>query len=144
MSTARRSVRIRRPVDEVAKLATDPDVVLPIVGGFGRARRVAGNPDGSQEWELFLVVGTIHVGGRVLVERPSGDAMVWQSLRGTRHQARIEVAEADGGAVVTMSITPEFAGTLTGPLTGVLARGILDRYIEAGMQQLRHHIEFGH
>lgn len=143
MSTADRTILIRRPVDEVAKLATDPAVILPIIGGFGRFAHIGDNPDGSQCWELFIVVGTIHVGGQVLIEAPAGDTLSWHSLRGTRHTARIEVTPDPIGAAVTMSVSAEFAGALTGRLTGILARGILNRYIEAGLEQLRHHIEYG-
>lgn len=143
MSTARRTVLIRRSVEEVAKLTTDPDVILPIMGGFGRFSHIADNPDGSQRWELFISVGTIHVGGQVLIEAPSNDALQWRSLRGTRHTARIEVAPDPVGAAVTMSVSTEFAGALTGRLTGILARGILNRYIDAALEQLRHHIEYG-
>lgn len=143
MGGVSRSVLIRRPVDEVAKIATDPDVALPIIGGFGAFDRIARNPDGSQEWDLYLDVGTIHVGGRVLVEPPSESTLAWRSRRGTRHSARLEVSPADGGALVTMSVTAEFAGMLAGWITSLLANGILARHIEAGLQQLRHHIEYG-
>lgn len=143
MGAVKRSVLVRRPITEVAKRATDPDVVLPIIGGFGRFDRIARNPDESQEWDLYLEVGTIHVGGRVLVEPPSGYTMVWTSQRGTKHNARIEVAAVEDGALVTMSISVQFAGLVAGWATGLLANGILGRHIEAGLEQLRHHIEYG-
>lgn len=142
MGTTARSVLVRRPVDEVATVATDPAVVLPIIGGFGRFEHIRSNPDGSEEWDLFTKVGTIHVGGRVLIERPQRNTLAWRSFRGTRHSGRIDVAAADDGAVVTMAVTVEFAGMVTGRLTFLLARDILGRRIEAGLQQLRHHIEY--
>jgi carbon monoxide dehydrogenase subunit G len=143
MGAVTRSALVRRPVDEVAKVATDPDVVFPIMSGFGKFDLIAKTPDGSQEWDLYLNVGTIHVGGRVLVEPPSGPILVWRSRRGTRHNARMEVSPAEGGALMTLSVTVEFAGLLAGWLTSLLAQGILARHIEAGLEQLRHHIEFG-
>lgn len=143
MSRVVKSVFVARPVDTVTKVATTPEVVLPIMAGFGRFDLLSRHPDGSQEWDLYLNVGTIHVGGRVLVDPPTESAVAWRSCRGARHTARIEVAAADGGAVVTMSITVEFAGLLTGRLTGVLADPIVGRHIEAGLEQLRHHIEYG-
>lgn len=142
MGTALRSVPVRRPVDEVAKVATDPEVVLPIIGGFGRFEQIARHPDGSEEWDLFTNVGTIHVGGRVLVAPPRQHILLWRSYRGTHHSGCIQVGPGRDGAVVTMSVTVEFAGMLTGRLTFLLARGILGRRIEAGLQQLRHHIEY--
>ena len=143
MGTTRKSILVRRPVDEVAKSATDPGMVLPALGALGRVLCCDRHPDGSQEWDLFIIVGTIHVGGRVLIENPSWDTMVWRSLRGKRHHAHVEVAPAEDGATVTMAVTTEFTGTLSGPLTGLLAGPILGRYLDAILEQLRHRIEYG-
>jgi hypothetical protein len=143
MGTVTRSALVRRPVDEVAKVAIDPDVVFPIMGAFGRFDLITRNPDGSQEWDLHIDVGTIHVGSRIRVEPPSEYTLVWRWLRGTRHHAHIEVSPAEDGATVTMAVTIQFAGFLAGWITGRLAQGILGRRIAAGLQQLRHHIEYG-
>lgn len=143
MGTVTRSVRIRRPVDAVARVATDPEQAFGLIVAFGKFDPVARTPDGSQEWDLFLDVGTIHVGGRVLVEPPSGAILEWRSYRGTRHNGRLEVSPVEGGALVTMSVTVEFAGLLAGWVTSLLAQGILARRMEAGLEQLRHHIEYG-
>lgn len=143
MGTVTRSVRVRRPVDMVATVATDPDEVFPLISVFGKFDPVARAPDGSQEWDFFLDVGTIHVGGRVLVEPPSGSILEWHSRRGTRHNGRLEVSPVEGGALVTMSVTVEFAGLLAGWITSLLAQGILARRMEAGLEQLRHNIEYG-
>ncbi len=143
MGTVARSVLVRRPVDAVAKVATHPEEAFPVVGAFGKFDLIAETADGSQEWDLYLDVGTIHVGGRVLVEPPAGPILAWRSRRGTHHSGRIEVSPAEGGALVTMSVTVEFAGLLAGWFTGLLAQGILGRHIEAGLEQLRHHIEYG-
>lgn len=143
MAAVTRAVSVRRPVDEVTKVATDPAVVFPIMGGFGRFDFITRRPDGSEEWDLYLNVGTILVGGRVLVAPPDGTVLAWQSLRGTSQSARIEVSPAEGGARVAMEMTVQFAGRITGWFTGELARGILARNMEAGLQQLRHEIEYG-
>lgn len=143
MNTVTGSVLVRRGVEEVAKIATDPDVVLPIIGGFGRFALIHRNPDGSQEWDLFLRIGTVHVGGRILIEPPSDHALTWRALRGKRHTARIEVTPDGDYAQLSISVTTEFVGALTGRLTGLLSRGILARQIDAGLQQLRHYIEHG-
>lgn len=144
MGAVTRSVLIRGAFNDVAKVATDPDVVFPIIGGFGRFDFIEQNGDGTQEWDLYLDVGTIHVGGRVLVEQPSERVLIWHSLRGTHHLARIEVLPAGDGAKVSMMISVELAGgLLTGWVTTFLAEGILARHLEAGLQQLRHRIEYG-
>ncbi len=144
MGTVTRSTAVQASVDKVAKVATDPDVVFPIMGAFGRFDCIDRRPDGSQEWDLYLDVGTIHAGGRVLVESPSENSLVWQSVRGIQHKAHIEVSPTTNGATVTMTISVEFAGRLlAGWVTGLLADGILARHIEAGLQQMRHRIEYG-
>jgi carbon monoxide dehydrogenase subunit G len=143
MGTVTRTASVRRPVDEVAKVAVDPDVVFPIMGAFGTFDPITRNSDGSQEWALHIDVGTIHVGSRIRVEPPTEHTLVWRWLQGTRHHAHIDVSPAGDGATVTMSVTLQFAGFLAGWITGTLAQGILGRRIEAGLQQLRHHIEYG-
>lgn len=143
MGTVSKSALVQRPIDEVAKVATDPDVVFPIVGAFGKFDHITRNPDGSEEWDLHIDVGTIHVGSRILVEPPSENTLVWRWLRGTRHDGRIELSPAEDGTTVTMSVNIEFAGFLAGRITGILAQGIMGRHIEAGLQQLRHRIEYG-
>lgn len=144
MGSTTRSIRIRGDFDEIARMATDPDVVFPIMGGFGRFDRIDRYSDGSQEWDLYLDVGSIHVGGRVAVDAPGAGSLTWRSIRGTHHSARLEVSPDDGGAVVSMTVTVELAGRLVvGWVAQFLADGILGRHIEAGLQQLRHRIEYG-
>jgi len=144
MGAITRSAAVRGDFDAIVKVATDPDVVFPIMGGFGRFDLIDRYPDGTQEWDLYLDVGSIHVGGRVAVEAPSENTLTWRSIRGTHHSARLEVSPADGGAVVAMTITVELAGRLlAGWVAQFLADGILGRHIEAGLQQLRHQIEYG-
>ncbi len=144
MGTVTRSTLVHAGVEEVVKVATDPSVVFPIMGAFGRFECIDRLPDGSQEWDLFLDLGTIHAGGRVLVGAPSEHSLVWQSVRGIQHSAHIEVTPAADGATVTMTISVQFAGRLlAGWATGLLADGILARHIEAGLQQMRHRIEYG-
>lgn len=143
MGSTTRSIRIRGDFDEIAKAATDPDVVFPIMGGFGRFELIERYSDGTQEWDLYLDVGSIHVGGRVAVDAPGAHTLTWRSIRGTHHSARLEVSPEDDGALVAMTITVELAGRLVmGWVAQFLADGILGRHIEAGLQQLRHRIEY--
>jgi hypothetical protein len=133
---------VHRPVDEVAKVAIDPDVVFPVISAFGKFDFITRNPDGSQEWDLHVDVGTIHVGSGIRVEPPSENKLVWHWIRGTRHHAYIEFSPVEAGTLVTMSVTNEFAGRIAGWITGQFARGILGRRVVAGLEQLRHHIEY--
>lgn len=144
MSTSvHRSVHIRRPVDEVAALATDPRIVLPIVGGLGRYKELTTDANGLGEWDVFLDIGSVHVGGRVVVERPGPRTLAWHAVRGTRHQLKVNVDDEGDGARVTISMSLQLAGFVLGRVAEMLARGIMVRHLDAGLQQLRHQLEFG-
>jgi uncharacterized membrane protein len=143
-TTVRRSITVHRPASEVVKVATDPLVVLPIIGGLGRFEQIDTDADGVGEWDLFLDVGSVHVGGRVVVERPDASRLTWHSVRGTHHQLELFVTdgEAPGESTVTIAMSLQLAGFFTGRVAELLASGIMARHLEAGLQQLRHHLEF--
>jgi hypothetical protein len=142
MSTSvRRSITIRRPVDRVAAIATDPNVVLPIIGGLGRFKQLDTDAQGLGEWDVFIDVGSIHVGGRVVVERPGPLQLRWHATRGTRHQLELTVFEHGEESEVAIVMSLQLAGFVLGRVAETLARGIMARHIEAGLQQLRHHVE---
>jgi len=141
-TTATESVVVRRPVEEVAKVATDPGVMLPLVAGLGRFEFIGRNDDGTEEWDMFLDIGAIHVGGRVHVV-PAGSQLTWESVRGTRHAMVVEVTDHPDGARVTMAMTVQLGGLVLGRVAERLARGIAGRHLIAGLEQLRHHLEFG-
>jgi uncharacterized membrane protein len=141
-TTATESVVVRRPVEEVAKVATDPGVMLPLVAGLGRFEFIRRNDDGTEEWDMFLDIGAIHVGGRVHVV-PAASQLTWESVRGTRHAMVVEVTDHPDGAEVTMAMTVQLGGLVLGRVAERLARGIAGRHLVAGLEQLRHHLEFG-
>jgi hypothetical protein len=144
MSTSvRRSIVVHRPADEVAAIATDPNVVLPIIGGLGRFQKLNTNADGLGEWDVFIDIGSIHVGGRVVVERLGPRQLSWHATRGTRHQLELTVYEHGDESEVAIVMSLQLAGFVLGWVAETLARGIMGRHIEAGLQQLRHHVEFG-
>ena len=85
-TTARATVRVRRHVDDMAGFATDPHQCLPVMGGFARFRHVQDLPAPKhQEWEVFLHVGTLQMGGAVEVDLTRERHLIWRSVRGTRH-----------------------------------------------------------
>jgi hypothetical protein len=141
-TTATESIVVRRPLEEVAKIATDPGVLLPLVAGLGRFEFIERAQDGTEEWDMFLDIGAIHVGGRVqVVSAPP--TLSWQSVRGTRHSMVVEVSDHPDGSLVTMAMTVQLGGLLLGRAAELLARGIAGRHLVAGLEQLRHHLEFG-
>jgi hypothetical protein len=142
-ATARRTIRIRKPLEEVAAIATDPRVVLPIVGGLGRFKAIDTDDEGLGEWDVFIDVGSIHVGGRVVVERPDPHRLAWHAIRGTRHQLELTTEFAGEETEVAIEMRVQLAGLLLGYVAERIAAGIMGRHIDAGLQQLRHHIEFG-
>jgi len=141
-SSVRRSVVVRRPVDRVAAVATDPRVLLPIIGGLGRFQELATDADGFGEWDLFIDIGSVHVGGRVVVERPGPLQLSWRATRGTRHQLELTVYEHGVESEVAIVMRLQLAGFVLGRVAETLARGIMARHLDAGLQQLRHHVEF--
>lgn len=141
-TTVRRSITIRRSVAEVAAIATDPRVVLPIIGGLGRFKELATDAEGLGQWDLFIDIGSVHVGGRVVVERPEPRRLTWHAIRGTRHQLALNVDEEGDNARVTITMCLQLAGLVLGWVAETLARGIMARHLDAGLQQLRHHAEF--
>ena len=137
------TVLVRRPVAEVAPLATDPDAILPLMGGLGRFRLITRRPDGTELWDLFLDVGSIHIGGRVEVPVPEPTVLEWKSVRGTRHSCRLEVTDEGEHARLSITMSLELAGgLLAARVAGFLAGGIMRRHLQAGLEQLRHHIEY--
>ena len=141
VTTATESVVVRRPLEEVAKVATDPGVLLPLVAGLGRFDFIERSPDGTEEWDMFLDIGAVHVGGRVHVVS-SPPTLSWQSVRGTRHSMKVEVTEHPEGAEVTMAMTVRLGGLVLGRVAEILAKSIAGRHLVAGLEQLRHHLEF--
>ena len=71
-----RGITIRRPHREVAGFVTDPHRFLPVIPGFARFTFVGAAAEGGEEWDVFLDVGTLHVGGRVLTERGYAREMI--------------------------------------------------------------------
>lgn len=142
MGSVERQIHINRPIDDVRPLLADPTVVFKTIGDFGRSDKVADRPDGDQEWDLYLRVGTVYIGGRVQVHADT-DGTSWRSIRGTHNKGWVS-AEADStGTTVTMRISVTFSGMVTGWLTGLLADNILARHLEAGLEEFRHRIEYG-
>jgi len=140
-TTARESIVVRRPLEVVAKVATDPGVLLPLVAGLGRFEFIERSADGTEEWDMFLDIGAIHVGGRVHVVS-AAPTLAWQSVRGTRHSMLVEVTDHPDGSEVTMAMTVQLGGLVLGRLAELLARSIAGRHLVAGLEQLRHHLEF--
>lgn len=137
------SVVVRRPLAEVAGTATDPHVILPLMGGLGRFRFITSEPDGRELWDVFLDVGSIHIGGRVEVPLPEPTLLTWASVRGTRHSCRLEVVDEGAQTRLDLTMSLDLAGgLLAARLAGFLAGGIMRRHLQAGLEQLRHHLEY--
>jgi carbon monoxide dehydrogenase subunit G len=137
-----RSVTVRRDHEKVAAFVTDPHQVLPVVPGFGRFQHVGDGPEpGQEEWDVFLAVGTFHVGGRVLVSHPSVHSLEWRSVRGTVHSFAMTVEPVGEHSLLSMALTYTLSGLVTARLAELVARGITARHLEAGLEQIRHLLE---
>ncbi len=140
-----RAINVRRPYAEVAQFVTDAHSVLQVIPGFARFSYI-GDSDAdpeAQEWDVFLEVSTLHVGGRVLVTKPSPNRLEWRSLRGTDQRFTIEVEPLGDETRLTMSMSYGLSGLVISRISELLARGLVTRHVEAGLQQVRHHLEYG-
>ncbi len=132
---------IRRPVEEVGAFLADPHRFIPILATVGRCEYV-GNSGDDQLWDVFLVSGTLHLGGRVVVTKSQNHHLEWRSVRGTRHSFTAH-AEGDGdGSRVTVALTYSLTGLGIARLSEVIGRGIVSRNLQAAAEELRHRLEF--
>lgn len=140
-----RAINIRRPYDEVAAFVTDPHCVLAAIPGLARFAYIGPAPEvlGGEEWDVFLEVGTFDVGGRVVVTKPSVNRLEWRSLRGTQQHFSMVVEPLGDSARLTMTLRYALQGLVVSRLSELLAKGLVTRHVEAGLQQVRHQLEYG-
>ena len=143
--TVVRAINIRRPYDEVAAFVTDPHCVLEAIPGFARFAFCGDAPDvpGGELWDVFLEVGTFQVGGRVVVTRPSVNRLEWRSLRGTQQEFSMVVEPLGDQARLTMTLRYALQGLVISRVSELIAKGLVTRHLEAGLQQVRHQLEYG-
>ena len=148
MSASVRVTRtIKRPVAEVAEVATDPEQLFAHFAGFARLMRVDDSDDDSL-WDVFLDVGSYEVGSRVMLRRTSPNKLEWASVRGARNSMRLVVEPfADDPTKSRVVVTLRFelqdqVVLVTGGDSGI-GRGILERHLLAGLESLRHQLEYG-
>ena len=137
-----RAINVRRPYDEVAAFVTDPEQALAAIPGFARFSH-QGSGDGGEEWDVFLEVGTFHVGGRVLISTPSPHRIQWTPLRGTATRFAMTVEPLGEHARLTMEMEYSLNGLLLAKLSELLVKGAVSRHLEAGLQEMRHRLEYG-
>ena len=138
-----RAINVRRPYDEVAEFVTDPATALAAIPGFARFAFQGPGEDGGEEWDVFLEVGTFHVGGRVLITTPSPNRIEWTPLRGTSSHFVMMVEPLGEHARLTMSMEYSLNGLLLARITELLVKGVVSRHLEAGLQEMRHRLEYG-
>ena len=143
--TVVRAINIRRPYDEVAAFVTDPHCVLAAIPGFARFAYIGDAPGvpGGEHWDVFLEVGTFHVGGRVVVTKPTVNRLEWRSLQGTQQEFAMVVEPLGAHARLTMTLSYGLQGLLISRISELIAKGLVTRHVEAGLQQVRHQLEYG-
>jgi hypothetical protein len=133
--------RIRRPADQVGAFVGDPHLFIPVLATVGRCQYI-GDSGEDQLWDVFLVSGTIHLGGRVLVSPHKTDGLRWRSVRGTRHSFEASVDGDGQTSQVTFALTYSLTGLGIAWLSEFIGRGIVGRNLEAAAEELRHRLEF--
>lgn len=102
--------------------------------------------DDTELWDVFLRIGSYEVGSRVAVHRTAPRTLEWESVRGARNRARLTVTPVDDGLAqsrVTVVLRFHLEGLLLARLATTMARGIVTRLVEAGLERLRHRLEYG-
>ncbi|MFH5207994.1 hypothetical protein ACHIPZ_07180 [Antrihabitans sp. NCIMB 15449] len=133
--------RVRRDADVAGAFLSDPHQVLPLITGLGRWRFVRDTADG-EEWDVFLDVGAIQVGGRVLVTKSDGAGLSWQTIRGTHHAFEATLASDGDDSILTLTATYTLSGLVLAWVSELLGRGIVQRHLEAAAEEIRHHLEY--
>ena len=135
-----------RIVREIA-VARDAEVAWRLVGDLGHYDDVLvgitrWEPSGEGRYWVLMQVGSIATGGEVEVTvDPDERRVAWQSVRGTRHSATMEVLDDGPGACrIRLEVTFELVG-LFGPLVTRAARPIVVRNLVASLETARHLIE---
>jgi hypothetical protein len=139
--TVKVDTHVRRPADEVGAFVADPHRFVPVLATVGRCEFIGNTGDGEL-WDVFLVSGTIHLGGRVLVSQNGNHGLRWQSVRGTHHSFEASVDGDDQGARVTLRLTYSLTGLGIARLSELIGRGIVGRNLQAATEELRHRLEF--
>ena len=97
---------------------------------------------GHQEWDVFLTVGTLQFGGGVDVDLTRERHLIWRSLRGTRHTFDLSVEPVNEPTLLTMEMSITIRGLAMAWMAERISRSIIQRHIEAGVHELRHHLEW--
>ena len=139
-----RSIHIRRKPEEVAAVVTRMEELGKYMVGFSRFAPVGKKKNQlGAEYEVYLDVGTIQVGGRVeITDFDSAGRLGWTSRRGTRHSFALKTDPDGDGSRISISLSYELAGGLLARLSERIGGTILTRNLEASAEKLRHHLEF--
>lgn len=133
-----RAIEVGRSAAAAWRLLSDLSRFDEVIVGVRRWE-----PAGDDRYWILMQVGAVPTGGevRVTVDHDAHEVR-WQSLRGTRHEARLKVDEVtDDTCRIVFELQFELVGPAA-PLTELLAGPILRRNVEASLESARHLIEF--
>lgn len=129
------------------EVARDASAAWRLVGDLSRYDEVLvgitrWEPTGEDRYWVLMQVGSISTGGEVEVTVDDAARQVaWHSLRGTRHDAVLEVLD-DGSdrCRIRLRVRFELAGPV-GPLVTRATRPIVARNLVASLETARHLVE---
>ena len=135
-----------RIVREIA-VARDAEVAWRLVGDLDRYDDVLvgitrWEPSGEGRYWVLMQVGSIATGGEVeVVVDAVARRVSWRSVRGTKHEAVMEVvADEPGRSRIRLEVAFELVGVF-GPLVTRAARPIVVRNLVASLETARHLVE---
>lgn len=137
MTRIAREIAVGRDAEAAWRLIGDLSRYDDVLVGITRWE-----PSGSNRYWVLMQVGSVSTGGEVQVTVDDRARRVaWQSVRGTQHDAMLEVVE-DGPGRCRIRLVVQFrlAGPL-GPLVTRATRPIVARNLMASLETARHLVE---
>ncbi|GAA4815250.1 SRPBCC family protein [Tomitella cavernea] len=143
MSSMTRSVTVHRPLPATEAVLACPDEVMAVIADLGRTARVEDTGGDAEHWEVFILLGTMYVGGRVRIEEAGDGVLAWHSESGFHHRARFEAVADGDDTLIRLHVDFRIDGVFTGWLAATLVQGYIGRFADAVLESLRHRIEYG-
>lgn len=132
-----REIEVGRAADAAWQLVGDLDRYDEVLVGITRWE-----PSGDGRYWVLMQVGSIATGGEVEVDvDDDGRTVSWRSVRGTRHEARLQVVD-DGPDRCRIRLEVDFRLVgLLAPIATRAARPIVVRNLLASLETARHLVE---
>jgi uncharacterized membrane protein len=143
MPTIRKSIEIKRPVDEVYTFMTTPENMLLIMPSLVEAKNAKRSEDGANSFDWTYKMAGVHFHGHAeSTEVERGRRLVMRSDKGIANNFRWTFQGSDDSTQVAVEIDYEIPGVL-GKLAQPLLRKLNEREAELMLSNAKAHLEEG-